>query len=135
MPYSTHIMYTIVNDVAKYPEFLPWCSESRILSQNDTSMKASILMKKGRLNHWFSTQNMLEADSKIEMSLIDGPFKRLDGVWKFIALDQQASKIILDLNFEFSSGFVSTLAAPVFTQIANTLVASFCTRAHEVNSV
>ncbi len=96
-------------------------------------MKASILMKKGKVNQWFSTHNVLTANRNIEMKLIDGPFKRLDGVWEFIELDQGASKIILDLNFEFSHSFVSTLVAPVFTQIANTLVDSFCSRAYELN--
>lgn len=133
MPFSAHIMYEIVNDVANYPRFLPWCGDCKILSQSDTSMKASILMNKGKVNQWFSTHNVLTADHKIEMALIDGPFKRLDGVWEFIELDQGASKIILDLNFEFSNSFVSTLVAPVFTQIANTLVDSFCSRAYELN--
>lgn len=135
MPYSTHVMYEIVNDVAKYSEFLPWCSESRVVTQSDTSMIASILMKKGLVNRWFSTQNVLAVDSKIEMTLIDGPFKRLDGVWQFIELDPKASKIILDLNFEFSSGFASALVRPVFTEIADTLVDSFCSRANEINAI
>ena len=95
-------------------------------------MKASILMKKGKVNQWFSTHNVLTANRKIEMKLIHGPFKRLDGVWEFIELDQGASKILLDLNFEFSHSIVSTLVAPVFTQIANTLVDSFCSRAYEL---
>lgn len=133
MPFSTHTMYEIVNDVAKYPDFLPWCGDSRILSQSDTSMKASILVRKGKVNHWFSTHNVLVVNRKIEMTLIDGPFKRLDGVWQFIVLDQEASKIMLDLNFQFSGSLVSTLVAPVFTQIANTLVDSFCARAYELD--
>lgn len=132
MPFSAGTMYEIVNDVSKYPEFLPWCADSKILSASDHSMKASLLISKGKVNRWFSTENVLQAKHTIEMSLIDGPFKRLDGEWKFIELDQEASKIMLDLNYEFSQGIVSRLVAPVFNQIADSLVDSFCSRAHEL---
>ncbi len=97
-------------------------------------MEASILMKKAGVNHWFTTKNTIETNKKIEMTLIDGPFKRLDCVWEFIEFDPQASKIQLDLNFEFSQGLGTALIAPVFTRIANTLVESFCARANEIAS-
>ncbi|MFT5664190.1 MAG: ribosome-associated toxin RatA of RatAB toxin-antitoxin module [Gammaproteobacteria bacterium] len=126
-------MFDIVNDVASYPAFLPWCGEVKIVSQSEQVMEASILMKKGRLNHWFSTRNKMLVGEKIEMTLIDGPFKSLDGVWEFIAFDETSSKVKLDLNFEFSSGITTLLLSPIFTQIANSMVDSFCTRAHELN--
>lgn len=133
MPYSAMTMYEIVNDVGAYSEFLPWCSEVKIISRDEHSMQAAILMKKGKLNHWFSTANKMVPGSRIEMTLIDGPFKSLDGTWQFIAFDETTSKVKLDLNFEFASGFAAILLAPVFTQIANSMVDSFCSRAHELN--
>jgi len=133
MPYPARIMYEVVNNVAEYPEFLPWCGGVKILSHSETSMQASILMKKAGVNHWFSTSNTLVKNKKIEMKLLDGPFKRLEGGWDFIEFDEHASKIILNLDFEFSYGLGKTLIAPVFSQIANTMVDSFCARAHEVN--
>jgi len=133
MPYPARTMYEVVNNVAEYPEFLPWCAGVKILSQNETSMQASILMKKAGVNHWFSTSNTLVKNKKIEMKLLDGPFKRLEGGWEFIEFDEHASKIILKLDFEFSYGLGKKLIAPVFTRIANTMVDSFCTRAHEVS--
>ena len=96
-------------------------------------MEASILMKKGRLNQWFSTRNRLIAGEKIQMTLIEGPFKSLDGVWQFIAFDEASSKVKLDLNFEFSSGITARLLTPAFTKIANSMVDSFCSRAYELN--
>lgn len=96
-------------------------------------MEASILMKKGGVNHWFSTRNQLNPYHSIEIHLVDGPFKQLDGHWKFIELEPQACKIELDLNFAFSHGLVAALVAPVFTHIANTMVDSFCARAFELN--
>lgn len=133
MPYSAKTMYEVVNRVSEYPEFLPWCADAKILSQNDTSMDASILIKKAGVNHWFSTSNSLVKNKTIEMNLLDGPFKKLEGVWEFIEFDEKASKIILKLEFEFSLGLGKTLIAPVFSQIANSMVESFCNRAHQIN--
>jgi ribosome-associated toxin RatA of RatAB toxin-antitoxin module len=133
MPYPAQTMYEVVNNVAGYPEFLPWCADAKILCQNETSMDASLLIRKAGVNHWFSTRNLLVKNKTIKMKLLDGPFKRLEGSWEFVEFDEQASKIILQLEFEFSLGLGKTLIAPIFSQIANTLVDSFCARAHEVN--
>jgi ribosome-associated toxin RatA of RatAB toxin-antitoxin module len=133
MPYSAQTMFDIVNDVAAYPEFLPWCGNTKITSETDQAMQASVLMKKGKLNHWFSTANKMIPGEKIEITLIDGPFKSLDGVWEFIAFDETTSKVKLILNFEFASGITALLISPIFTQIANSMVDSFCSRAYELN--
>ena len=132
MPYSTRAMFDIVNNVRAYPEFLPWCGDVRILNEEGDFMEASVLMKKGPLNHWFSTRNYLQEFSTINMSLIDGPFKKLNGSWQFQAFDEESCKVELKLDFEFSTGLTSRLLSPVFSQIANTMVDSFCARAHEV---
>jgi len=132
MPYSTQAMFEIVNNVRTYPDFLPWCGGVKIQSEDDKLMEASVLMKKGPLNHWFSTRNSLLKFQRIDMHLIDGPFRKLDGSWQFQALDDESCKVELRLDFEFSSGLTSKLLSPIFTQIANTMVDSFCTRAHEV---
>ncbi len=132
MPYSASQMYAIVNAVDEYPQFLPWCAEARILQQDEGMMEASILMRKGKLNHSFTTRNTLTPNQKIHMELVDGPFKALSGDWIFTELSDSASKIELTLNFEFSNRVVSLLIGPVFTQIANSLVDAFCQRAHQI---
>lgn len=131
MPFPAQVMYEIVNNVADYPDYLPWCGGAKILSQNATEMEASVLMKKGLLNHWFSTRNQLVKNEKIGMSLIDGPFRQLQGEWLFHPFDAESSKIELNLTFEFSSGLATSVLTPIFSQIANTMVDSFCARAYE----
>lgn len=132
MPYSARQMFDIVNDVEKYPDFLPWCASGDIIEQADNMMEASILMKKGRLNHRFSTRNALIPGEKIHIELVNGPFKSLSGDWLFSKLPGDGCKIELRLQFEFSSKIISALIGPVFTQIANSLVDAFCQRAHQV---
>jgi ribosome-associated toxin RatA of RatAB toxin-antitoxin module len=131
--YSPAEMYSLVNDVAAYPEFLPWCKSSRVISASDTEMIASVEISRGALKKSFTTKNTLRKDSKIEISLVDGPFKALHGAWSFNPLKRDdACKIELDLVFQFDSGLMSVAARPVFTQIANSLVEAFSKRAVKV---
>ncbi len=132
MPYSAAQMYDIVNDVSSYPDYLPWCGGVIIHKQTDDMMEASIQMKKVGLNHWFRTRNSLIPGSSIEVKLVEGPFRKLQGNWDFKALDEEACRISLSLQFEVASGIVGAVLSPAFNHIANTMVDSFCQRARKI---
>ncbi len=131
MPYPVQFMYDIVNDVDSYPEFLPWCGNVKIHQLDNSSMEASILMRGAGLNHWFKTRNSMVPGQSIEMELVEGPFSKLDGLWSFTPIDSEGCKIELRLLFEMKQGLASTLIAPAFSRIANTMVDSFCDRARD----
>jgi len=126
-------MYDIVNTVEAYPEFLPWCGDARVEQQGDSAMEAAIQIRGAGLNQWFRTRNSMVPGESIEMQLVDGPFRRLRGHWKFQPLENSGCRIELLLDFEFKAGLAAKLIAPVFTRIANTMVDSFCQRAHELH--
>jgi len=131
--YSPAEMYDLVNDIPAYPAFLPWCKSSEVISQTDDAIEASIEIAKGSLNKSFATRNLLQKNKMIEMKLLEGPFKHLEGYWRFMPLkDPSACKVTLDLEFEFNSKLVALAVGPVFSKIANTLVDSFCKRAVDV---
>lgn len=125
-------MFALVDDVSSYKDFLPWCGDSEELSRNDDEVKASVMIAHSGLNKSFTTLNRLQKDKVIEMSLIDGPFKHLHGFWRFDELSTDACKISLDLEYEFSNRLIGMVVGPVFGQIANTLVDSFCQRAEVI---
>jgi len=133
VPHSASLMYSIVNQVDLYDQFLPWCSESQIIESTDSTMTASVFMKKGPLDQAFTTRNHMIPSQQITLELIDGPFKELSGQWDFQDISDQGSKIILRLNYQFSNPIISMVVGPVFNQIANTLVDSFCKRADELH--
>ncbi|MDT8282623.1 MAG: type II toxin-antitoxin system RatA family toxin [Gammaproteobacteria bacterium] len=131
--YSPAEMFQLVNNVADYASFLPWCRSSEVKSESIDEMVASVEIAKGVLNKTFTTHNKLYKDRRIELQLVDGPFKKLHGFWQFDQLKTEtACKIILELEFEFDNVMMSIAAKPIFTQIANSLVDSFCKRAVEV---
>jgi len=134
VPYSASQMYGLVDKVSDYPQFLPWCGGAEELSRSDDEVKASVMISHSGLNKSFTTLNRLQKNKMIEMELVDGPFKHLHGFWKFEALSETACKVSLDLEYEFSNKLLSLAVGPIFNQVANTMVDSFCQQADRVYS-
>lgn len=132
VPFSNHKMYNLVNDIPAYPHFLPWCSHAAITSQSELEMTASITIAHSSLHQTFTTKNSLQPDKTITINLIDGPFSHLRGVWQFQELQPEASKVILQLEFDFSSRILALTMGPVFNHIGNTLVDAFSKRAKQI---
>ena len=130
--FSAQQMFDLVNDIEAYPQFLPWCSSSRILKRDDYLIEAELSISKGGFQKAFSTRNQLEYGRKMTVALLDGPFSHLTGEWHFLALRDDASKISLDLEFELSGKLASLAFGAVFNQICNTMVSSFTQRAKDV---
>jgi ribosome-associated toxin RatA of RatAB toxin-antitoxin module len=127
-----------VTDVALYPEFLPWCDKTRIVSQDASGMVAEIGMALGGFHKSFTTRNLHTEGRQVKLSLIDGPFKQLDGTWDFYPLTQEGSselqracRVELTLHYSFESMF-GALVGPLFDKIAATLIDAFVQRAEKV---
>ncbi len=129
IPYSAAKMYDLVADVDSYEHFLPWCGGSKILSQTDDEVQGQVRIQHMGMDKTFTTLNRMQKNKMIEMRLIDGPFKQLQGFWRFDFLDDNACKISLDLEFQFSNKIMSLAFGPIFSQIANSMVDAFCKRA------
>jgi len=130
--YSANQMYDIVDDIESYPDFLPWCSGSKILLREGNVVEAELHISKAGFDKSFATRNTNDGHGKLFMTLLDGPFSSLEGIWDFMPLREDASKISLDLEFEMNSKFASLAFGPVFNQICNTMVKSFTDRAKQV---
>lgn len=129
LPYSALQMYNLVNDVAAYPEFLPWCGGAEVISETESEMVAKVTIAKAGLRQTFETKNHLVVGERIEMHLLEGPFKHLKGEWIFKPLDVDACKIQFEVEFEVSNGVLKMAIGTVFEHISSTLVDSFCERA------
>ncbi|MHA6495356.1 type II toxin-antitoxin system RatA family toxin [Pseudomonas borbori] len=129
LPYPAQALFELVNDVASYPEFLPWCSASEVLEASATHMRASLEVAKAGFSQRFVTSNTLVPGQSIELNLEEGPFTQLHGQWQFKPLTDKACKISLDLTFDYAGPLVRATLGPLFNQAANTLVDAFCQRA------
>jgi ribosome-associated toxin RatA of RatAB toxin-antitoxin module len=130
--YSASQMYALVDDIESYSDFLPWCTASRVLSRNEDEVRGVIELARSGMQKSFTTCNRLQKHKMIEIRLVEGPFKHLEGFWRFQMLANESCKVTLDMDFEFSNRLVSIVFGPVFNQITNTLVDAFCQRAVDV---
>lgn len=132
VPYSTRQMFELVNNIEDYPRFLPWCHSAEIISRTDKEVVAALEIVWKGVRKRFSTKNILKPYDSMDIVLVEGPLQHLEGIWTFIPLNEKASKVNLDLEFEFTGSFIDRLFQPVFQHIANTLVEAFCKRAVEL---
>jgi ribosome-associated toxin RatA of RatAB toxin-antitoxin module len=95
-------------------------------------MEATLEIAKGPLRKSFRTRNTLHPTRCIEIHLVKGPFRELEGRWQFEDLGEEGARVSLDMRFEVAGGLLSRTLAPVFGEIANTLVDAFCRRARTV---
>jgi ribosome-associated toxin RatA of RatAB toxin-antitoxin module len=130
--YSTKEMFDLVNDVEAYSQFLPNCSNSKIVSQHDNNMTASLEISKAGIKKWFTTENTFVNEDTVLLRLVDGPFKMLKGRWHFQELDAKACKVELELEFEFSSKLVELAFGKIFNDVAKNMVSAFTKRAKQV---
>lgn len=135
VPYSAEQMYQLVNDVKSYPQFLPGCSGSRVLDESDSQMMAAVDVSKAGISKTFTTRNTLVSNQSIIMQLVDGPFRKLMGGWKFTPIGDEACRIEFQLDFEFTNKLIELAFGRVFKELAGNMVQAFTVRAKEVYRV
>lgn len=133
--YSVDQMFQLINDVLAYPLFLPDCSNSKIIAEDDHSVTAALLVSKAGLKKWFTTKNTLISNEQVQLELVDGPFNKLYGRWLLTPLSEEACKVSLELEYEFSNKMFDIAFGRVFNHLTNNMVQAFTQRAKEVYGV
>jgi len=132
LPYSAEQMFALVDNVADYPLFLPWCGGASVTEVGENKIHATVHINYLQIKQSFTTENVRQPPHNIEMTLQDGPFRSLDGNWHFTALSSSACKIEFKLHYEFSNKLLEKMVGPVFHMVANSFVDAFTHRAEKV---
>lgn len=132
--YSADKMYSIISDVRAYPSFLNWCSGVEIISESSDEMVAKLLIAYVKLNISFTTRNVLRQNESLTMSLVDGPFSKLNGQWAIQDLGESASKVSLEMEFDFDNVITQKLFGRVFQNVIAAQLDAFQKRAHALYS-
>ena len=132
VPFSAEQMFVLVDNVAEYPLFLPWCGGASVVVVSESTIHATVHINYLQIKQSFTTENMRQPPNNITMTLQDGPFRCLDGNWRFISLSPTACKIEFKLHYEFSNKLLEKLLGPVFHFVANSFVDAFTHRAEKV---
>jgi len=127
-------MYTLINDIERYPEFVPWCTAARVESRTESEVVATLTIKRGPLRAEFTTRNLLEPGKRVLMQFVSGPFRVLEGLWTLTPLGDLGCRVELEMRFEFANRVAGTLFAPLFEDTAASLVDAFVKRARETKT-
>lgn len=126
--YDKSQMFDLVADFERYPDFLPFCQRAVAKYLPDNQIQGTLFINKGPFKKSFTTHNTLIKPDKIIIELVDGPFKKLQGEWRFDEIDNQC-KVTLDLSFDMSAGLFNKALSGVFEVIAKAMVDAFCKEA------
>jgi ribosome-associated toxin RatA of RatAB toxin-antitoxin module len=128
-------MFELINEVERYPEFVPGCAAAQVLSRTPAEIQARLTVGRGPLRTAFTTRNHLIADRQVRMELVEGPFRSLQGLWTLSPVTRPGSdevvgcRVSLELDFEPRSGLAGLALAPLIEQTVNSLVDAFVSRA------
>jgi ribosome-associated toxin RatA of RatAB toxin-antitoxin module len=130
--YTPAQMFALVNDVGRYPEFLPWCVDARAEEVSAGERLATVKVARGLLQAEFTTRNMLQAESQILMQLVHGPFRDLTGLWRFDGIGAHGCKVQFKVEFEFKNRLTATAFNAIFETLCATIVDAFAQRAQKI---
>jgi len=129
--HSAQQMFALVSEIESYPEFLPWCDAARVSERGAGRTVAALRINFRGVKKEFTTENLDRPNERIDMKLVSGPFRRLEGSWRFTALSEKACKVELNLRYELAGSALDKLVGAVFDEIANSLVDAFARRADQ----
>lgn len=132
VPYSAQQMFDLVNDIEAYPSYMNGCSGAKVLQRDDDSVTARLDLEKASLRQSFTTRNQLRAPSSISMELVEGPFKKLKGLWQFKEMISGSCQIEFRLEYEFSNFLLGLAAGKLMAQLVNEQVDAVCRRAQNL---
>jgi ribosome-associated toxin RatA of RatAB toxin-antitoxin module len=129
--HSAQAMYALVADIESYPQFLPWCGGAEYSAREPGRTVATLHINFHGLKNQFTTENIHEPGSRIDMKLVSGPFRSLEGSWSFTDLGNEACKVAFSLRYEFANLLIETAVGPVFRNITESFIDAFVRRAGE----
>ncbi len=127
-------MFDLVNDIERYPEFLPWCAGASVERRSEHEVVATLAIRRAGLKQSFTTRNQLDPPERVTLELVDGPFEYFEGAWQFTPLSASACKVALDLDFEYAGRLMRAALGPVFNRSADAMVDAFCARAQDLGA-
>jgi ribosome-associated toxin RatA of RatAB toxin-antitoxin module len=137
VPHPADSMFDLVTDIESYQEFLPWCTEGKILSgptesDDGTEVLARLGLSQGPMTGHFTTRNLMRRPHSVLMTLVEGPFSNLEGVWVIESLGDKGCRLELTMRFAFSNPLKDMLLGAAFENNCSSLVDAFVARAHTV---
>jgi ribosome-associated toxin RatA of RatAB toxin-antitoxin module len=131
--HSAAAVYSLVDDIESYPEFLPWCRDAKVLEREPGRTVATLTVGVRGIRQSFTTENANRPGEGIDLRLVEGPFRSFSAVWRFTPLDEHAARIEFSMEYAFSNRVLAKVLGPLFDRIADTMVTAFSRRADQLH--
>jgi coenzyme Q-binding protein COQ10 len=130
VPYSPEQLFDLVADVARYPEFLPWCVGARIRSRSEAEIVADLTIGFGPFRESFTSRVALDRPRRVGVRYERGPFRYLNNTWEFMP-HPNGTEVAFFVDFEFRSRLLQAAIGVVFNEAVRRMVNAFLKRARE----
>jgi ribosome-associated toxin RatA of RatAB toxin-antitoxin module len=135
VPVPAQRMFALINDIERYPDFVPGCQAASLLERGEGMLRARLTVGSGALRTSFVTRNQLVPDRSVSMDLEEGPFRSLTGQWTLEPLPgapgEEGCSVQLVLRFELQRGLAGLAMGPLIERMAGSLVDAFVARARQ----
>lgn len=133
LPYTPDQMFDLVSDIARYPEFLPWCTDARIIRRQGDMVLAELTIGYKMFREKFTSRVSLDPENKtIHVAYVSGPLKYLRNEWQFHKKPKKKTEVEFFVHFEFSNPILSGLMNMFFDVAFRQMVSAFEKRAEEI---
>ena len=132
VPYTAAQIYALVSDIDNYQNYLPWCPSSKIIKEEHNKIVGRVDVGSAKIHVHFTTLNSNIPNERIDMQLVDGPFRHFQGHWLFSPLDSIGCKIEFKLEYKFSNLIIEKIVGAAFELAIKNIVDTFIKKAHEV---
>jgi len=132
LPYPAGHLFALVNDISAYPQFMQGCLSAEVLETSPAEIVARLELGKAGLRHAFTTRNLLQPPERMEMTLVEGPFRSFMAKWQFVPLSDAACKVCFDMQFELRAGLIDAALGSLFEATGRDLVNAVCRRAEHL---
>jgi ribosome-associated toxin RatA of RatAB toxin-antitoxin module len=133
VPYMPEQMFALVEDIERYPQFLPWVSAAQLVERKPGEVVGRLEMHRAGMREIVTTRNVLTPPREIALTLVTGPFKTLEGRWTFEPIGtDRGTRVDLTIRFEFLNPMLTLLLSRSFEKSCNELVDAFVARARAV---
>ncbi len=137
VPYTADLMFRIVADVERYPEFLPWVTGLRVLSRAKEGereiLTAEMIVGFRALRERYTSRVVLDPAARtIDVTQTDGPFRQLENHWRFTP-EGQGARVDFEIVFEFKNRLLNAVAGGAFALAQKRMSHAFEERAKKLS--
>lgn len=131
MPYDGQLIHDIILDIEKYPEFIPWCAQAKLLEKNSDFLLAELFIEFKTLKESYVSKvtELFKNDEYIIKTVAEnGIFRHLEASWHIKKLDN-CSQVDFFIDFEFKSKILGFVMSKVFSIAVEKMTEAFEKRA------